>query len=828
MDFILLRRANKQPIKRLHVDYKKIGQRPILLSFVVFIVFFVFFLATMAQEALSAGADDFSTPREGVFVKKYTRDELRKILEEPGGWFSSDEELLKQLRFAGLITERDGKSDKKERNLVDLKDFSFHKKGRFEFVRYSKDGKNLFASYMYPSKDPDSQDNKDYNPDIFNRNALTQWDASTGRLETVWLAEENSAKAVDISKDEKIAIYHVDIYGKYAARGVEVLKNQLYSHYLIKEEGGSEKIASFGYGENSYPYRTLDNIALSPDGKLIVFSGRQTTHSNFGHQYIIDMTDKKILKQFTVKYGEEAPDVNKASSMVFSPDGKQLARSFPDSVRGKYARIATHIMDTSSREAIRKLSPEESSLIFFNVMYSPDGKYLIRHLFYDKTRTEIISAVSGGLFCTIPSGGLWNNISPDGKFYLTFLPEQFMTFFLDTRTCFRLPGQIFPQSIGKQLKTVFSPDGRHIALAGETQGGNVIRIINFNKPDEKQIDIFRKAERAIELYRGGLKKEGVAMAQEVIKTNPQGFHEIDYAKRLDETGMPLFLSGELYQKAYEQASRQRNNRLGVQLEEKKEGLAVKEVYGNTPAQKAGLTRGDIITGIAGIRAVTTNQFLNTYHNLPPDYPTELAILRNGNPLYIRLTPIKGFSGYTFRILMNFALRALESGHPATAMQAIYAVKGWIREGRIYTDRGMQEQLLVVEASALASMGKEGDAFALLIRHNGFEEFGTASSIIFVRPEAFSSLLKDRRKLATALIIKESLLPHAPKKAVFPQPYPDLTGRIIGPLSTPPALGTTQPAHTSDIPATVAAPAPAGRATTIPSVLKPPSRGTVLD
>lgn len=144
---------------------------------------------------------------------------------------------------------------------------------------------------------------------------------------------------------------------------------------------------------------------------------------------------------------------------------------------------------------------------------------------------------------------------------------------------------------------------------------------------------------------------------------------------------------------------------------------------------------------------------------------------------LKILPIRSFSRYPFDILMEFAQTAIEAGHPAIAMQAIKVVDTWIREGRLYKERGMEEIFLVVKASALASAGKEQEAFTLLRNHNGFEKFGSADGAIRMQPGAFYHLLTDQRKLADAMMLKAPLLLPEPRKPSPRQPYPDLTGKM---------------------------------------------------
>ena len=66
-------------------------------------------------------------------------------------------------------------------------------------------------------------------------------------------------------------------------------------------------------------------------------------------------------------------------------------------------------------------------------------------------------------------------------------------------------------------------------------------------------------------------------------------------------------------------------------------MYVYQVYTNTPAQKAGISRGDIIVGIDG-KDVTTKQELNEIKNSKNIGDTvELKLYRNGKYETIKVT-----------------------------------------------------------------------------------------------------------------------------------------------------------------------------------------------
>lgn len=786
----------------------RVNQGPDFHNSLFFLFLFMAISVSMIPVREVYASIDFEEYSEDLSIKKYIRaDLLEKI--EPGGWGS--EEFIEQMKNAGLIIEDKKDQEKTERKLADLENFSFHKKGRFQFIRYSRDGKSLFVSYLYPSGDADKDD---YAPHLYNRNVLAQWEIGTGELAAVWMVLDNPAYAAAMNQDDKTIVYHLDIYEK-TDKGVEIIKNQLYLHDLTKDEDESQKILSLDKEDDMVmdAFLSLDNIGISPDLKSIVFSGQMKANPETGGGLIVDVaTGKKQVYQYA--YESTPPGMPNGAAMVFSPNGKELAVSIPEGKK-PVTKIKINILDTGSWKVVRELDPVFMSFKYHDLLYSPDCKYLARTTMADTNGIEIFSTSSGkpfGFFPSLPGPAIF---SSDSRFFLNFSSNDYSLGLIDTRSCIRLAGRPFQYPFdGTGLKPAFSPDNRKIAVAGPAKGVNTVQIIEFAVPDEAEIAPFRSAQRALELFKAGLTKEGISMAKEAIRANPSGLYQISYNRQMDEISMPPFLKGELFRRIYDQGLTEKNNRLGVSWEQKKEGLLITEIYPDTPAKKAGLAKGDIITGIDGKKTVSINLLIDIYNNLMPDHQSALEILRNGEPIFLDITPVKGISSQAFYALMGFALSALEARNPLISMQAMDQAKKWVKENRILVTRYLQEQLLIIEAGALAMMGKTEDAYTLIIAHNGFECFGGAFSAMMDSRTAFSILLKERAKLAVAMMLEKDCIPFAPEKDPSPQPHPDLSGTILEPLTKIPLLKASEPLEPSS---------PSG---SDPS--KPGSGGTILD
>ncbi|MBF0108111.1 MAG: PDZ domain-containing protein [Magnetococcales bacterium] len=72
------------------------------------------------------------------------------------------------------------------------------------------------------------------------------------------------------------------------------------------------------------------------------------------------------------------------------------------------------------------------------------------------------------------------------------------------------------------------------------------------------------------------------------------------------------------------------------------GVQVGEIIKNGPADKAGLTRGDIIRKIDGQEIVTMDQFIHTIRGRTPGTTLTLGLLRNGQEMEIKATLEDGY------------------------------------------------------------------------------------------------------------------------------------------------------------------------------------------
>jgi Do/DeqQ family serine protease len=71
---------------------------------------------------------------------------------------------------------------------------------------------------------------------------------------------------------------------------------------------------------------------------------------------------------------------------------------------------------------------------------------------------------------------------------------------------------------------------------------------------------------------------------------------------------------------------------------KAQGILVTEVYGASPAARAGIKAGDVITDIGNTTLHNRRDYLDALRNHTPDSPTRLVLYRDGARMELRITP----------------------------------------------------------------------------------------------------------------------------------------------------------------------------------------------
>jgi serine protease Do len=78
--------------------------------------------------------------------------------------------------------------------------------------------------------------------------------------------------------------------------------------------------------------------------------------------------------------------------------------------------------------------------------------------------------------------------------------------------------------------------------------------------------------------------------------------------------------------------------IGVTVRDSDSGVVIQEVKGDSPASRAGVKEGDIITEFDGERARSAAQFTRLVRETAPGKTVRMAVLRNGMPTTLDIAP----------------------------------------------------------------------------------------------------------------------------------------------------------------------------------------------
>lgn len=68
------------------------------------------------------------------------------------------------------------------------------------------------------------------------------------------------------------------------------------------------------------------------------------------------------------------------------------------------------------------------------------------------------------------------------------------------------------------------------------------------------------------------------------------------------------------------------------------GVVIERVSGDSPASRAGLMKGDVVTMFDGQRVLSANQFSRLVDETPPGWTVKITIVRDGKARDISITP----------------------------------------------------------------------------------------------------------------------------------------------------------------------------------------------
>ena len=163
--------------------------------------------------------------------------------------------------------------------------------------------------------------------------------------------------------------------------------------------------------------------------------------------------------------------------------------------------------------------------------------------------------MTGGVVCDSGTGMVGSGFTIDDAFWLVSYRNGVGFKPTGAKDCPELNVVMYPAGMKSKkflLRITPAPDGKHFAVSSHSPppSGNKLvgklRIFEWAMPKKETAKVLIKAERGLNLYGGGLKKQGEAMLASVIKTDSALLWDRDFEDRLAKTRAPLYLVGTLY------------------------------------------------------------------------------------------------------------------------------------------------------------------------------------------------------------------------------------------------------------------------------------------
>jgi membrane-associated protease RseP (regulator of RpoE activity) len=326
----------------------------------------------------------------------------------------------------------------------------------------------------------------------------------------------------------------------------------------------------------------------------------------------------------------------------------------------------------------------------------------------------------------------------------------------------------------------------------------------------------------VELLKAGFHEEGIRKLKQAVHRYPLTtlMNSTDFYVRLEEKNVPLKYIGDLLLSyvAEQLKAATEENKPGWGLKQEKESVRVSWVTAGSPAWRAGVRKGDAIVGFNGNPVKRMEDI--SFKTSAAGVEAGITVLRDSRRFDARLGTVKGVSDEelllaALRRLTNYAMFAVQAGHPYLAKQAADRIRQIQKEypADLYWEEKIK-RAVALEAVSLAATQSPDQAYDHIMKLNGLihDHEADISAIIVGYPGYWLPLYADRKKLAYILKMEESKLPTPKVVQRSVQPYPDLTGSLIEPVTAPPELRVPQQ----------------GTADEAQPVDTPPAKGRVLD
>ncbi len=309
-----------------------------------------------------------------------------------------------------------------------------------------------------------------------------------------------------------------------------------------------------------------------------------------------------------------------------------------------------------------------------------------------------------------------------------------------------------------------------------------------------------------ELLAAGFHSAAVRKIQEAVSLSPlqQDLRDsktyADFWTRglpLKDVGSLLLFHKDILLKA------EKRGMIGVGVDKSDGRIVVTSVNPEGPAAKSGLRKGDIIKLFNGRPAASVDDV--STRDIPIGGEITYVVQREGRQIPLSTRTIAGFADNTniaiaLRRLMEYGMLAVNTGHPQLALEAAEEVMKLKKQYPLAMKWNTAARISpALKALVMAGAAADAKTYDYLLEQGGLRPEGInfVSCYITDFPDLWAPLYADRKKLAYILNLDEAKLPKSPKTRGFSsQPYPDLAGRLLTPVTAPKRLDAEAPASSA--------------------------------
>ncbi|MDF1615782.1 PDZ domain-containing protein [Desulfurivibrio dismutans] len=536
--------------------------------------------------------------------------------------------------------------------------------------------------------------------------------------------------------------------------------------------------------------------------------------------FLHDLTSRGIVAVFDVATTEKIGEV----SLTVRPEIAQIVDVFLDPL-GRYLAVSKEDigewLDNPEREVssrvsvfslpgLTRLRVHEQPGKFSG--FSPDGNYLLFAPLRTAAPVNVIHVTSGkrlsvpeNLQHPVYSGGMDRLVKLWNSGFDEYLMHDDKIILLQTKR-FRE---------GSDLRQAVYVESANTWFGGFDFGrGGSSELYSMKSAPDEVVQAAKAVAEGEGLIVVGFKSNGIGKIKEGIAASPlySRLRTFPFFDELAEKGLSKAELADLllfhHQKLMEVEKSQGS--LGVRFKDLP-GARLVEAITNAdgPAASAGLRVGDVVEAVDGINFADRQEYLRILNSKPAGSSFEFRVNRNGQTQHLTVSTVTCFADRLVidragRRLFEYGFLAFSSGYPDLALNAASRLRSLRTEYPVCLTDNSWEMLLksalALEAMVMAYRGEVDRAYEYLLEQGGLVHQGNTFAALYILnyPDYWFPLYADPRRLSFLLDKKPDELARPSTNRIAPQPYPDLSGRLVEPVAAPPQLPSREVAPSEQV------------------------------